>query len=352
MAVAVITAVALTTTVSAAQDSEGSTFNMTVSQIVEVDVSPNRMDYAGVQPGDTNLTSDRNYGGVEIENIGSENITNIWVGASYPSIQDSTEASTPFGTGTAGSYDAGNFIVVRPTSEVAGVVNPDDAGSSANAAGYHFVNRVEFNATNDLSYIRTPDSTSRYGRFRVGNESLFWLIDYGGSNSDGNLCDGEGSSVIRVGNEPHSREALGSVDFRDGSGEYVEYSIPSADEVTSTSSGRSYGQVAAEVDIQSDKGNRTYTLLTYCGGPATSGGSSNATFVVRSRYNVKPLDVTTQLTTSGGRMQKIMNNSIGAETDELQPGEHFTLETGISVPYGVTKGQVGTGTLTVYATNN
>jgi hypothetical protein len=344
---AILLAVGMASTAMAqSSDNEGSDVNVTVSSVVEVDISPNRLDYVGNSPGSFNDTSNRDYQGIEIENLGSENITNIWMGAS-------TVFDRPFGTGQATNYDAGNFMQIRPVSGVEGVVAPDDGGDSADAqSGFHYLNRKEYNESNTLSYINLPDSGEwRYGRFREGDEEFFWAA----SLSDGtdsfaeNLCDGEASEEMRVSWNSHDRGNLGSVDFTDSSN-YVSYSpTPTGD----------YGKMD-NVELRTDHGNRTYTVLSWCGSDIGSGDSyTNSTFTIRTRYNVDAGNydqadqptISTMADDAGSTPSKLMNSSTSQEYKELQPGEHFTVQTGISVPYGVSQGEVTEGQMTVYVNN-
>ncbi|MFB6217434.1 MAG: hypothetical protein ABEJ72_10815, partial [Candidatus Aenigmatarchaeota archaeon] len=123
VALAVIaTAIAFSTTAVAqtVDDSEGGTFSVSISKELQLDVSPNSMSYSQVDPGSANYTSDSGYSGIEIENIGSQNITNMWVGASAPIPGASANNLNRTFGGTAAAFDAGNFIQVRPTGELTG----------------------------------------------------------------------------------------------------------------------------------------------------------------------------------------------------------------------------------------
>ena len=329
-------------------DEEGSSVNVSISQEVSVDLTPNSLEFIGNSPGTFNDTSNRDYQGVEVENVGSQNITNIWMDSTFPN-------QRPFGTGQASEYDAGNFIQIRPVAGVEGVVEPYDGGDSSDPqSGFHYLNRKEFNETNDLSYFTDLNNEGtgewRYGRFREGDEEFFWAIEIDDSgNDDANLCDVDGDAQMRVGWNSKKEGVRGSTDFTDSS-QYVSYDI--------ASEAGDYGRVD-DVDLRTDHGNKTYSVLTWCG-DGTSPSKSNQTFTVRTRNNVDAGDHSDSTfpqqsgmsTTASATPYQLMNSSnSNQEYKELQPGEHFTVQTAISIPEGVAQGEVTAGTLTLKVNN-
>lgn len=337
---ALVVGLATTGAAVSSAGSDSATMNVTVTSVTEIDIQPNQLDYTGVPPGSTNKTSDRSFSGVEIENTGSVNITKIWAEASTPT-------NNPFGAGTASAYDAGNFVIMDPVSEVGGVNTESD---------YHYVNRKEFNETNDLTYISQPSKTegTRYGRMRAGNESFFWVIGMGenaGSTGSSNpsRCSGEAGEsdpYLRLGKNFHSRDTPGDIDFTDTSN-YIEYPIKDINS-------EDYG-VARDVEINSTVGpKRSYDVLVYCGS-GTAASHTNSTFLIRTHYNVAPgatdgLNAVTDLTADNpiqGNETVYVLNSGSSNPDELQPGEHFQVDLGVEVPDGVAEGILNQGTFTV-----
>lgn len=131
-----------------------------ISEKCIVDISPADLNWTTpLDPG-----SEGTYKRVQVENMGSTNLTYIWFNNSYP-------ATNPFGTGNVSAYDAGNFIVV---------------GNDTGIAEYFFPNRLDYNSTNDIIYLRGPTGAtppaSPYGRFRNASREYFWAVTVGTSN--------------------------------------------------------------------------------------------------------------------------------------------------------------------------
>lgn len=318
-------AVALTTSATALSDNEANEVNVTVGQNLRLDVSPNQLAYSSVTPGSYESSSDNSYNGLEIENVGSRNITHIWVESTEPS-------SRPFGSGAGGAYDAGNLIQFKVSAE---------AGAKSTSQ-FHYVGRREYNESNTLSYVKTRSGESgfRYGRFRTGNEEFFWAINETDQGSTGeNSCGGNDASLFHMGWDPHSKSTLGSTDFTDSS-QYVLYNISQAGP-------DNLGRVD-NVDIRVSGGNRTYDVFTWCGGVA--GSKTNDTFVTFRKHDVEDaFNTGSDYSTNSGGLQYLLSSSNIATASSLQPGEHFTVSTRVSVPYGVAEGDVKQGTLTFYA---
>ncbi len=131
---------------------------VTVAEKTMVDIQPDLLAWQDVDPG-TQTDISQAFGfpkeAVQIENIGSTNISYIWFNNSYPS-------SLPFGSGSSADYDAGNFAVIR---------------MNQTNADYFFINRVEYNES-ELIYLQLPVAgTWAHGRFRSANHEWFWTIN-------------------------------------------------------------------------------------------------------------------------------------------------------------------------------
>lgn len=333
--------VAALATPAVGQDTEETTnVSVTVDSTTRVDLSPENLDYtdnSGVNPGNFDDTSDSGYNGVEIENSGSSNITNIYFNTSHPGSVEPNSTARPFGTGGPSNYDAGNFIQLNPVQELGGGV----AGSD----GYQYSSRLEFNESNELSYVQADtlgDGNTRYGRYRAANESFFWVISDvdGSSTTNGNNCDGNGASNLYVGFNAHSETQTGTVDFDGGSAgtDYHEIDI-------SPSSNSDYGRVN-ETEFKAYEGDKNYTAFTYCGTSAESG--SDSTHVYFNKWEVEDPEGDGQNPATTNSALSYILNAASAENDNaLQPGEHFTVKTRVSVPYGVATGSVEEGNLEV-----
>lgn len=309
-------------------DNEGSTVTVDVGNTTAIDLSPNNLAYSG-QPGSIVTDEASDYNGVELENVGSENITDIYFTTSQPS-------ERPFGSGVSSAYDAGNFIQIRPSGENTGTAAESD---------FHFVSRKDFNESNTLSYITEPSSAGevRYGRFRVGNEAFFWLVTNSQDTSNANGCDGSGSSELRVGNVAHTPSATGTVDFSDSnSGAYNATDIGEASD--------NYGRVD-NIQLATNEGVKNTTMLTWCGDSAQL-SADNSTHVIGTRWNPEEREdgATGLMSLNTDSLNKILTNGAGTDDNELQPGEHFTVLTRAAIPNAVANGQVGSGDLTVKVT--
>jgi len=92
---------------------------VTINQKTIVDITPEIMNFGLVDPGSTvtayNVTDGTNnviqLSQFEIENLGSTNLTHVWLNVTQPS-------TNPFGTGNANLYDPGNWIAVNVAREM------------------------------------------------------------------------------------------------------------------------------------------------------------------------------------------------------------------------------------------
>lgn len=298
-------------------DTDNSTVTVQVAEKTAIDISPDTLDYNDVSPGSTQFGTDNdgeneNFTHVELENIGSTNISRVWMNASTPS-------SSPFGSGIASNYDAGNFIQIKPQDDLSnvGVVNYDS---------WTFVTREEFSTDNVPEYIFEPTSGSwEVGRFRVADQEYFWAME---QPSDSASTCSTNSESFRVGNVAHNKTATGSNDFRDSS-EYIGYQP-----TNNTANG------AAVVDDVNISG-ANYRVKIDCSSTSATGDVT----VTRSRFNTElGYEDVTSITT--GAAEYLLNEPASADA-ALQPGEHFSVQTRVSVPQGVASGRVDDGFLRV-----
>jgi len=274
-----------------ANDSESATVAVNISSKVMVDITPSTFTWSPVDPGGVgdNNTEANNYYAIQIENIGSKNITHVWFNASYPT-------SNPFGTGT-NSADAGNFVVLSKNT-------------SSNE--FWFINRVEYNTTTELVYLRDPDgnmppnaSKYIYGRYHNASNEYFWMID--------KVTNCNESATIYIGNTSHSKTQTGTTDFKDGDVESF-----------SLFTYKNYGYA----DIDTGPLNGLCVAVTHdCTRVFFSKWNADAPFHLCSNVNYA-----------------YDYNETGTPTP-LVPGDSFAMNIKVHVPFGIYEGST-TGTIT------
>ena len=294
-------------------DTETANISVTISTVTMVNIDPYILTWEGLNPGDIgNATKETtNYFAIQIENIGSNNITHIWFNSSYPS-------SRPFGTANTTAYDAGNFVVLAKEnlSEIPGGATASYCADLSNATNdgrygrYKYPNRVEYPEVRSLVYLKDdagnmPPSNRDYGRFRFANEEYFWMVI-----NDTN-CSGK---VFHIGNESHTATQSGTVDFSGTDDVEITLSTPSE--------GWCYGNITGHSHLNG------YGVLVQNG---ISGSNRKVQLVW---WNKDAL-------TSGQVGHYFYEGS------NLVPGQSTAACIKVYIPYGVNEGAVKTGVLTV-----
>jgi hypothetical protein len=97
------------------------------------------------------------------------------------------------------------------------------------------------------------------------------------------------------------------------------------------------------------EGTKTYTVFTHCG---TDSSGDSTTHVFLNKWET--LDPDQDGDTIGGLGNQALNQvfTAGTQQDEMTPGEHFTLQTRVAVPYAVAEGEVSAGDLQVIVESN
>jgi hypothetical protein len=178
--------IALNSVVADVTRSNSIEVQVNVAEETIVNINPKSLIWIGnesVYPGSSGTAKQ-----VQVENIGSTNISYIWFNNSYPS-------SNPFGSGIQGNYDAGNFVAIKRTTD------PDTE--------YSFPNRVDYKEDYNLIYVNVP-TDYRYGRFRYAGEEYFWAVDTAADVSGD--CNGTGTTFC-VGKQAHDETQEGSTDL-------------------------------------------------------------------------------------------------------------------------------------------
>ncbi|VVB52453.1 Uncharacterised protein [uncultured archaeon] len=293
------------TTLVAADVTKTDTVSISV-QVAEktlIDVSPTSLSWTGgdaVDPGARGTEK-----AIQIENIGSTNITAIW-------FNTTSETTRPFGTGNPTAYDAGNFVRIRR--------------NASNQMGYHFVNRREFNETL-LIYLTTAAGITTHGRFREANTEWFWGLDPG---ADG-LCNNTGTTFY-IGETPHNQSQDGSVTLNAcgdtlGSGFTANNCRSGNMEAVDTTDVRwSWADVIVG-DAAANSWN--YSVAAF----------SDCTQVYFYKWNMDMPGATVAANDYADYLTQTW----------LYPGGNIIVDVRVSVPYGTAQGTVTQGTLTVVA---
>lgn len=307
--------------------------NVTVAQETAVDLDPRYLNYSatGLTPGSTETRDDSNVSALQIENVGSENITDVWMESSEPS-------SDPFGTGAASNYDAANFMQIYLNSTI---ISDEFSSLDGSLSDYRdkpvFINRRDYAENRDLSYIFVDGEDAwEYGRFRAGEEEYFWAVE-------NTSTVGTDSPTFKVGATAHTQEQTGTTDFTSSGTDFVY------DDTLSTTSSLpdNFGKANVEIPRQ-DGSDRNMTVIVQTDATTTEG-----VYTVRSRFN-------TQYEGPGGSNVEDISGDLGSEllfdssrTDgiDLAPGDSFQAGTQVKVPRGVPSDSVGLGTLTVHVRN-
>ena len=290
---------------SGVNQTEQANVSVTVSAVTMVDIAPATFTYIAspgqacgkdISNGLCNETAN-NYFAIQVENIGSWNVTKIWFNVSQ-------ESQSPFGVGSDAYVNPGNFVALS-TNETTN--------------DFYFVDRKEFKELRNVVFLRDPDGNMpanltkfNYGRMHNGTNEYFYMIE----NSTYGGCNVSGISYIRVGVNARSLVQIGSTDF---------------------STGPSVNYIQINLTTRSQAGYPAYAMGNISTG-ALSGYAiavENTTCVVRfSKWNKDfPFDVGASNYSFSGM---------------LTPGDSLAKKIGIIVPYGI-YASTKTGQLTAIA---
>jgi len=365
-----IFAVGLTATGAAEDQEETSEVTVDIAGTTQLDVRPSALSYTDdgefgddLEPGTNRTTSDDGFEHVEISNIGSEQIEEIFAQGTMPDAQ-------PFGD-DSNSHDTGNFITLSTATATEGEYNENLESEDT----MHFLNRVEYEEDPFPTYIQIDEDEAGFsdhsvGRFRAGGVEYFYVLyhDTGDDISDNDF-------ILRIGNAPHTSTQLGTTDFRDEASDesYTEYSQdeveldPGSDRyirveghefVTFDTSGDADDEYEGENLIEdgdveepedldfeedlTDAQERIYNLYAFI-----DDSDSENNHIIRTRFNTdqqSPLDGSeNDRTTSSGQ------DAFISSSDGLEPGDSFPVDVGVQVPQGVDQDGVDSGSMTFFA---
>ena len=289
-------------------DSQNSTIQVTIAPQTYINLDPALLNWVGVNPGDEgNSTHEQNgYSGIQIENIGSKNITYIWLNATYPS-------NRPQATGTAALYDTGNFVAI-----------------AKEGGRFYFPNRVDYNETRSLIYLkdpggaRPPDAgTYHYGRFRNASKEWFWFVDSTGSG-EGDECNETGTTFY-IGDDAHTRTSTGSVDFSACAGALTGAPAGNCRSGTLTNDADNTQWGYADVNV----GGAHYTVAV----------NYACNMTMWNHWNMDGPGAE-----KGSYAEMFWN---GSSNGNFTPGNSTVAEIKVFVPYGTYEGNIASGQLTV-----
>ena len=296
---------------------ESDYINITVNVSVScmIDLQPAAFTWSGVPPGgvgdnDTEILG-ANYFALQIENIGSRNISKVWFNATYPS-------ASPFARGNTSYTDAGNYVVL----------SNDTSTNQPSAKDFWFINRVEYNETRELVYMRDPDgnlppnsSKFTYGRFRNASTEYFWMID----KTKGH-CN-ETDAQLWIGSDAHTQEQTGTTNFYDPAvgGNFTVTQLDTYPQGTKS---------FAVGDVNSSSPLAGYAVAV-----------SPDCAVFFSRWNRDyPFSFS-------GTPAVFADDVVGLPTATLWPGDSFALAIKVYVPYGIYEGVSNPGKIWAIVTS-
>jgi len=286
-------------TVNATGDAQ---IQITINNKTIVDITPQSMDWGNVDPGTvvtqyTEPTNNIVLSQIQIENLGSTDITYVWANVSQPT-------SNPFGTGNIANYDPGNWLALKRTTDT----------------NFWFIDRVEFNSSTDYIYLRKAPNWVSFGKIRDANKEYFWNINATVISDPQAWCNGStGTNAdIVIGVDAHNTTQTGTIDLVNGNIVWANIQA----------SGDPNWGIVDGINI----GGATYCVAVYYDCSKMRIFRWNADAPAASACTVFGTD---GLTLNGGT--------------PIYPGGSLIADVELHVPYGVPDGNVPTGTLTIVA---
>jgi len=286
--------IALAESVAAGTQKSNDTISIfvTVSEVTAVSITPDSLTWTGVSPGSVGAGQ-----AILIENIGSTNITKVWLNNSYP-------GSLPYGSSNFALHNAGNFVVVRR--------------NISNAQWFH-PNLVEYNES-ELIYLTLPASTVTHGRYRGGNKEYFWAMVNG-------TTGGCTNATFFIGVAPHNSSQQGTIDLSACTLSLGQTGTTGCRTGSVTSYNATWGY--ADVMVGMDDGvtsiGLNYSLMV----------KNDCTQVFFYKWNQ-------DMATAGSTA-----NDLNFSSSTIYPGGNLIANVNVEIPYGVPSGQK-TGGLTVF----
>ncbi len=295
---------------------DNATISITLNTKTMIDISPNNMSFGVADPGTriANYTNNELAGvsktGFQLENIGSTNITNLWLNVTQPTVR-------PFATGDSGKYDAANFIAAE--------INMSPDGSAITQNTMSFIDRLEYNETRELVYLNLPADTKSHGRLRSGHNEYFWAL-----HGDTSQCNASsaGTLTFTIGTVAHNQTQTGTIDLASASVETFDFGAMYESGYNANWSYSTDGSGVISIDTPSSD----YCVAAYI----------DCSKVRIFRWNADAPGAGT----CGLSGDAYTYNSTSTE---LLPGDSMAMNIEMRVPFGTALGDVKTGYLTVIA---
>ncbi len=277
-------------------DTDEVTVDVTVGAQTRIDVSPKSISWGATEPGVTNDT----HKSLEIENIGTRNISTIYVDAS-------NAASDPFATANPSNHNATEYVLLN----------------NSETATFYYADSISWNESKP-GYIIPPsgwtegDSTGYFGKFRTVSldsgtadvgQQYYWFT---AQDADAGNCT---NGTVYIATSPKTDSSSGQTDFSSHGGDAL---TEDAD----------WQWGYADISTGGDAAMRDYSV----------GVSADCSKIVIFRYNYN-------LCTSCTNTDYLYN-------DTLIPGNKTFIWASLKVPQGVPDGSMDTGVFTFTATGN
>jgi hypothetical protein len=278
------------------------TLDVNISESTILDVNPNSTVWNQLSIGTTS-----SYQAFYVENVGSRTITTISANVTF-------NASNPYGSATAGAFDAGNFILM----------NSSDQGTGA----MKYINKREWNESKP-DYVTAPTGwtggtaaipdadVSTFLRFKSAQDGSSDGLEYFmfANRSSGVSNDDCTDGTLYISNFRHTRSETGDIDF-------------------------------------SVAGNYTSITLTDDGtngiGNVSMDGKDTDFYCVRVSANCQTVDFFYWNNGLDDASEASCNND-QQTSDTLTPGSSITIYLQARIPFGVAAGTTVPGTVTLIA---
>ncbi len=183
------------------------TINISILAVGRIDLLPDFLNWTDIEPGTAGGLQT-----VEIQNIGSINVTNIY--AYFNTL--TVEAVSPYGSDDASSYSSTGVIVMRNQSE----------------NRLYFNGRIEWNWTNTISNLDLSniDNPVAWGFFKNTSTEYVWAVG-NGTDANGNpVCNETGTQFaieddIDDGTQGTRTPATTTITRDGGDGNYSYFSV-------------------------------------------------------------------------------------------------------------------------------
>ncbi|MEM0473154.1 MAG: hypothetical protein QXF88_00330 [Candidatus Aenigmatarchaeota archaeon] len=257
--------------------------SLNVSLLSEIIVTPAAIEWLDIVP-----TYTATLYSVDIQNTGSVNFTRLWSTVNSFAI----ETTNPIGKGNPALYAAGSFLVLK---------------NETGEAGYRFVNRIEWNETEQPTYMTlNPADAVSWGYFRNFTDIYLW--NFNDSATAGQCLNGS------------------QMEFRIKS---------SAESLSSPNRDMTVGTIAATFEANTTE----WSSWTFASGPL----QDYCVYIYRdcSRIMVAQWDYNQTLPSCSARKY--------ITTEDFMSGMIHTVNLTVLVPRGVPTGNTSTSVLTIVA---